>query len=461
MNKIREIFNNKNNIIVISLFLLALIVFFVLIIVKDYKDKKFNSPYTFILIGELETEIEQGTEYKEMGFIATDGINDISYDVITYGKVDTNTEGVYNLYYSLYDEVLEKNTTLHRKVTVIKGDLLVTSSIKPETFTVDPVTIELEASNKFSYAILPDNSKTKDSKIIYKVDKNGTYQFKFYTVDNKEYIKNVTISNIDKEAPKGICLIVENKAYAIAEDSGSGIKKYVFSSNNKIIYEGKETTTDIKNIKNPKVFVYDKLGNKTFMDCATENDLNTGINTNSSITLYTYGKYLYIVPKTTNNLGEFSKKTEKDVKQTYSIEGSDMCLNVARYYCRCINRCKIEEMTAKESYKVINAEEFYYPYYKSLSPMFKKIYEEIMNGRNLIVQVGANSMTSRHYVMVAGFKATVTSADNLKESDLLILDTYDGVLKPMDRDNYNGDNFRQLYYDRVRSNAGYRLGYFR
>ena len=166
MNKIREIFNNKNNIIVISLFLLALIVFFVLIIVKDYKDKKFNSPYTFILIGELETEIEQGTEYKEMGFIASDGINDISYDVITYGKVDTNTEGVYNLYYSLYDEVLEKNTTLHRKVTVIKGDLLVTSSIKPETFTVDPVTIELEVKIKMKKKFLILLVKVKVRKIF-------------------------------------------------------------------------------------------------------------------------------------------------------------------------------------------------------------------------------------------------------------------------------------------------------
>lgn len=65
--------------------------------------------------------------------------------------------------------------------------------------------------------------------------------------------------------------------------------------------------------------------------------------------------------------------------------------------------------------------------------VLEKVYNELVNGRPCIIQVNGNKAgTSRHYVTVVGFKNTVSSAKNLTEDDLLIVDSYDGKLESMD-----------------------------
>lgn len=62
-----------------------------------------------------------------------------------------------------------------------------------------------------------------------------------------------------------------------------------------------------------------------------------------------------------------------------------------------------------------------------------KIYEEVMNGRPCVLQVNGNKAgTSRHFVTVVGFKEGVVSASTLKETDLLIIDSWDGKIESMD-----------------------------
>ena len=61
------------------------------------------------------------------------------------------------------------------------------------------------------------------------------------------------------------------------------------------------------------------------------------------------------------------------------------------------------------------------------------IYNEITNGKPLILQVNGNKKgTSRHYVTVVGFKSSVKSANSLTQKDLLIKDSWDGKLERMD-----------------------------
>jgi len=54
---------------------------------------------------------------------------------------------------------------------------------------------------------------------------------------------------------------------------------------------------------------------------------------------------------------------------------------------------------------------------------------EIQAGRPAILQVGANKNTSRHYVLVVGIREGASNPPS--ESDLLIVDTYDGKLEGM------------------------------
>lgn len=62
-----------------------------------------------------------------------------------------------------------------------------------------------------------------------------------------------------------------------------------------------------------------------------------------------------------------------------------------------------------------------------------KIYEQITQGKPVIMQVNGNkSGTSRHFVTVVGFKDTVTGPDSLKEEDLLIMDSWDAQIERMD-----------------------------
>ena len=69
-----------------------------------------------------------------------------------------------------------------------------------------------------------------------------------------------------------------------------------------------------------------------------------------------------------------------------------------------------------------------------------KIFEEIINGRPVVLQVNGNVITdkngnrtasSRHYVTVVGFKEGV-SQSSIKEEDLLIIDSWDAKLETMD-----------------------------
>ena len=60
------------------------------------------------------------------------------------------------------------------------------------------------------------------------------------------------------------------------------------------------------------------------------------------------------------------------------------------------------------------------------------VYNQIVEGKPVIMQVNGNSSgTVRHFVTVVGVKSDVKK-DTISESDLLILDSWDGKLESMD-----------------------------
>ena len=69
-----------------------------------------------------------------------------------------------------------------------------------------------------------------------------------------------------------------------------------------------------------------------------------------------------------------------------------------------------------------------------------KIYNEISNGRPVVIQViGSKSKGTRHYVTAVGFKNNVTSGSQLKDTDLLIVDSYDGNVENIVAKGSSGD----------------------
>ena len=66
------------------------------------------------------------------------------------------------------------------------------------------------------------------------------------------------------------------------------------------------------------------------------------------------------------------------------------------------------------------------------SEVLKNVYSELSRGKPVIIQVNGNKQgTSRHYVTVVGFKKDVKNANDIEESDLLIIDSWDGKLEQM------------------------------
>ncbi len=91
--------------------------------------------------------------------------------------------------------------------------------------------------------------------------------------------------------------------------------------------------------------------------------------------------------------------------------------------------------------------------------VLSKIYEEIMSGRPVVLQVNGNKAgTSRHFVTVVGFKKGVTSGSTLTDKDLLIVDSWDGKVERMDTDT---SRFFTSGKDCHKDYSGYRLRVFK
>lgn len=88
---------------------------------------------------------------------------------------------------------------------------------------------------------------------------------------------------------------------------------------------------------------------------------------------------------------------------------------------------------AKDALSYVHAGEFTDYRSSDKNEVLTKIYDEINEGKPVILQVNGNTNgTVRHFVTVVGYKESVTSANNLTEKDLLILDSWDGQIERMD-----------------------------
>lgn len=71
-------------------------------------------------------------------------------------------------------------------------------------------------------------------------------------------------------------------------------------------------------------------------------------------------------------------------------------------------------------------------YTTSKTSALNTIYHELSNGKPCVLQVEGGS--GRHYVTVVGMKANVSSANELKEEDLLIIDAWNGKIQSLEKE---------------------------
>ena len=150
--------------------------------------------------------------------------------------------------------------------------------------------------------------------------------------------------------------------------------------------------------------------------------------------------------------------------QTAYTKGIRQDSNPARYGDLCLAFSYVHASNMYNGSTLDNAEsalhwahaaEFYDYFSDSKQEIMNQIYTQVTSGKPVILQVNGNSSgTARHFVTVVGFKDSVTSASNLKDSDLLILDSWDGKIERMDQ---SGSRFMTTGAQTGKSYSGYYL----
>ena len=220
----------------------------------------------FILKGDSVINIDRNTKYQELGFNVISDKGDFTKNVSIVNNVDTNKVGMYDVIYTL--KIGNKEKTIKRMVNVV-GDKY-TINLDNKEWTNHDVKIMIENNLKdFDYFINPNNIKVTDEYFEFVVDKNDTYTFHIVDKRGIDEIINVNVTNIDKEAPIGVCngLISGNKTtYQIKVSDDSGIEKYNHDNVDYTI----DSFVINKIQEESSVKVYDKAGNIADIACISD-----------------------------------------------------------------------------------------------------------------------------------------------------------------------------------------------
>ncbi len=223
---------------------------------------------TLSLNGDATMYITQGSSFNDPGAKAVDDKGKNQSDKIQRaGAVDINVPGTYKITYSITNYNGEVLSVVRN---VIVQQMGITLKSNPTTPTNKSVTITVIASvEQFSSIVLPNGERTTEKIYNYKVTKNGTYEFIVYNKNSESRKASMVVNNIDKEKPRGKCVITHQgngSILTINATDNTGIASYVYS--------GKTYTTNVitfdKKIHSGlqiNVGFYDLAGNFSNCNC--------------------------------------------------------------------------------------------------------------------------------------------------------------------------------------------------
>ena len=410
------------------------------------------------LFGDKNMTISLNSRYKEPGYKAVDYTDGkISRSVDVTGKVNTSQVGTYPITYKVTNS-RGKTAIVQRFVKVIKETSNLNISLSQTSEELSATTeLKLEIiGEEYSNTIIPDGTKCITRKCSYTAKSNGIYTFKIYDVHGNEYIKEIEVSNVDNIPPAGSCSALirgNNTEVEVNASDNKGIASYTYILDGiEAAKSGDNTYKTSKKSSKVSVKVMDIVGNETDLTCAVtiKEETIVPVRTGGSTSVKDINEYLVVDTK--NDVVSLANYVEGRVSQNTPPGYPDMCLSFAYYHAyKLYNGDPLSSMTAVEGEKYHYASFFYGVKNDSKQEILKVVYEQIKQGRPCILHVNGNKAgTSRHYVTVVGYKKTVTSGETMSETDLLIIDSYDGKLERMDKE---GSRFMISGYDTGRKGA--------
>lgn len=166
----------------------------------------------------------------------------------------------------------------------------------------------------------------------------------------------------------------------------------------------------------------------TNYDGVKEYYLTADMEVSRTNTLINYGEY-YVVNTAYSVVDYYNHIQDKKIYQRGNKGYQSACLGVSYTHARDL----IMKSTAKND--IESAYKGCYHYFDNYivdeeQDALTTIYNEVNAGRP--VPINVKGPAGRHWVTVVGFKTNVTSASELKSEDLLILDSWDGLIERMD-----------------------------
>lgn len=221
---------------------------------------------------------------------------------------------------------------------------------------------------------------------------------------------------------------------------------------------GKDIIEDFLKIK--RRLANKKTTNKKLPAVPINNSSTVDYSSNNKVTKWNTLGNNWVVTNTKFSVSDYANYAySKGIRQdSNSSRYGDLCL--AFSYVHASNmRSGSTGDNAESAVNWAHAGEFYDYFSDNKQTTLKTVYNEIVKGNPVIMQVNGNSEgTHRHFVTVLGFKDSVTSGDTIKESDLLILDSWDGKIETMDT---NYSRFMTTGAQTGKTYSGYYLRLFR
>ena len=395
--------------------------------------KYFISVYKNYL-NKIESDKDLETKYKSL----TDKMTSFNTSFNNYiNCIDNSSWREYgkNEIMNSYIPIIKSNNNifingilnnLDKVISLIKNDLynmLIELKEKDNEYTElqNQIKEDKMSSSDLEYAkgklealdnILINQVKNIDKKII---------EIKSYNnIDTSLIETNIPLHNIDLSGTKDALLSLYNKTHHNDnKDSIIGkLKNQVEKNKINKLFDGKnnikEDKIDTKEEKEVKKEI-NELDNPNCIDLSLLDASWKVINTKIDVSSYAADAY------------------NKGIRQNSNEERyGDYCL--AFSYVHASNLYNGEQdANAECAYNWNHATEFTDFFSDDKQATLKVVYNQIKEGKPVIMQVnGDKKGTKRHFVTVVGVKSDIKNADSVKETDLLILDSWDGKLERMD-----------------------------
>lgn len=411
---------------------------------RNYYDKLTASPISSSSLKDHVAELEENTK-KLVSYIEGTTWKETGKDQVVNGIIPKLT-GKINVYISnINNNLIPAADKAQKELYPLLSEL----NTKEDELESLEQELDFDATNGIdNSSILPIYNKTVDDmkdlsarvKIVLEeindlnAMKNLDGSSIVGEITNKEVVKEETQEAApvaDGFTPAPVVEEVDVPSVPITDTSPSNIEnvKKRIRARKKCLFD-RDIVEDFLKIKRR----LDSKKNGTGEYAAVPIEGKLDITGNNNVTTWnTFGKN-WIVTNTKFSVSEYAD-------YAYS-KGIRQDSNSGRYGDLCLAFSYVHASNMKSGSKGDNAEsavnwdhagEFKDYFSDNKQTTLATVYNEILKGNPVIMQVNGNSEgTHRHFVTVVGFKDTVTSAETIKESDLLILDSWDGKIETMD-----------------------------